>query len=86
MNWREEFNKQFGFYQDKQVVYDFDYEDLQNFISTLIEKILDDIQADRQQLLKAVEEMEAQEKHVVARLAYGKVKELLNEKGEVWAT
>lgn len=57
MNWREEFNKQFGFYQDKQVVYDFDYEDLQNFISTLIEKILDDIQADRQQLLKAVEEM-----------------------------
>ena len=83
MNWREEFNKQFGFYQDKQVVYDFDYEDLQNFISKVRQEAIEE---ERQRLLKAVEEMEAQEKHVVARLAYGKVKELLNEKGEVWAT
>ena len=80
MNWREEFNKQFGFYQDKQVVYDFDYEDLQNFISKVRQEAIEE---ERQRLLKAVEEMEAQEKHVVARLAYGKVKELLNEKGEV---
>lgn len=60
MNWKEKFDEmKKGFLAVKHNEWWASDEDfIKDFISTeIIKKILDDIQADRQQLLKAVEEM-----------------------------